>query len=60
MFDVNYLLHRQQVSLLRASAADSPESRAAHEGLAHGYSARIKAYRQKNRLAFEQLRAVNG
>jgi len=61
VLDVNYLLHRQQLSLLRAATAETPEGRAAHEGLAHGYTARIRAYRQKNRLAYEQLRlAANG
>ena len=48
MMDVNYLLHRQQVSLIRASRADSPESRAAHEGLARAYRDRVLAYREHN------------
>jgi len=52
MMDVNYLLHRQQVSLLRAAIADGPESRAAHEGLAREYTAKVRAYRQHNRQAF--------
>lgn len=51
MLDVNYLLHRQQVSLIRASRAAGPESRAAHEGLARGYRDRVQAYRQRNRAA---------
>ncbi|QUT05301.1 hypothetical protein KFK14_20260 [Sphingobium phenoxybenzoativorans] len=51
MLDVNYLLHRQQMSLLRAAIADSPESRAAHEGLAREYTAKVRAYRQLNRQA---------
>jgi hypothetical protein len=50
MTDVNYLLHRHQVSLIRASAADSPESRAAHEGLARAYRDRVDAYRHRNEL----------
>lgn len=47
--DVNYLFYRQQMSLLRAKTASSPESRAAHEGLARGYTEQILAYRNKNR-----------
>lgn len=47
-FDVNYLLHRQQVSLIRAERADSAEGRAAYEGLAQGYTDRIVAYRREN------------
>ena len=33
---LNYLLHRHQVSLMRSTAAVSPEARAAHRGLARG------------------------
>lgn len=47
--DLNYLFYRQQVSLLRARAASSPESRAAHEGLARGYREKILEYRDHNR-----------
>lgn len=46
--DVNYLLLRQQVSLIRASRASSPESRAAHLGLARAYRERVNAYRLRN------------
>lgn len=48
MPDINYLLHRQQVSLIRASIAENPESRAAHEGLARCYRERVRAYRRDN------------
>jgi hypothetical protein len=47
--DVNYLLHRQQISLLRAQAARSAEGRAAYEELARGYSDRVAAYARENR-----------
>lgn len=47
--DLNYLFYRQQMSLLRARTASSPESRAAHEGLARGYREKILAYRDHNR-----------
>lgn len=47
--DVNYLLHRQQISLLRAQDAHSVESRAAYEELARSYSDRVAAYAQENR-----------
>lgn len=40
--DINYLLKRQQVSLMQASAANSPEARIAHEGLARVYTERLR------------------
>lgn len=46
--DVNYLLHRQQVSLIRAQLSPSSKGRAAYEGLARGYSDQIDAYRREN------------
>jgi len=46
--DINYLLHRQQVSLIRAARASSVESKTAHEGLASAYRERINSYRQEN------------
>ena len=35
--DINYLLAREQVSLMLADSAASPEARIAHTGLARGY-----------------------
>ena len=49
--DLNFLFYRQQISLLRARSASGPESRAAHEGLARGYTERIVEYRDHNRQA---------
>ena len=46
--DVNYLLHRQQISLIRAQASNSREGRAAYENLARGYSDQVDAYRREN------------
>ena len=46
--DVNYLLHRQQVSLIRAQMSRSPKGRVAYEGLARGYTEQIDAYRREN------------
>jgi hypothetical protein len=46
--DVNYLLHRQQVSMIRAANASSVESKTAHESLARAYRERINNYRQEN------------
>ena len=40
--DVNYLLKREQVSLMRAEAADCVEARIAHEGLARCYGAILR------------------
>lgn len=37
--DLNYLRHREQVSILRARAAAGPEARACHRALAKGYAA---------------------
>lgn len=39
--DINYLLAREQISIMRANAAGSPEARLAHAGLARGYGARL-------------------
>lgn len=46
--DVNYLLHRQQVSLIRAQMSRSLRGRAAYEGLARGYADQVDAYRREN------------
>jgi hypothetical protein len=46
--DVNYLLHRQQVSLIRAQMSRSMKGRAAYEDLARSYGDKIDAYRQEN------------
>jgi len=40
--DINYLLMREQISLMRARAARSVEARKAHEGLAKGYAAKLR------------------
>ena len=40
--DLNHLLYRQQVSLMRADAAASSEARHAHRGLARGYADRVR------------------
>ena len=39
---LNYLLHRHQVSLMKADAATSPEARCSHRGLVLGYAHRIE------------------
>jgi hypothetical protein len=41
--DINYLLCREQISLMRAEAAKSVEARRSHEGLARAYRARLQA-----------------
>lgn len=46
--DVNYLLHRQQVSLIRAQMSRSQKGRAAYEDLARGYIDQVEAYRREN------------
>lgn len=44
--DLNYLLHRHQVSLIRAEAAVRIEPRRAHQMLAALYARQIEAFRQ--------------
>ncbi|WP_019517320.1 hypothetical protein [Sphingomonas sp. Mn802worker] len=44
--DLNYLLHRHQISLMRAGSGSSDEARHAHRGLATGYRQRIAALRE--------------
>jgi len=39
--DINYLLHRHQVSVMRAGAATCRPSRMAHEGLASLYASAV-------------------
>jgi hypothetical protein len=51
MPDVNYLLHRQQISLLQAAFASCPESRAAHEDMARAYLDQVRDYARANRQA---------
>lgn len=46
--DVNYLLHRQQMSLIQAQGTRSSEGRAVYENLARNYIDRVEAYRQAN------------
>lgn len=46
--DVNYLLHRQQISLIKAQESRSAKGRAAYEELARGYIDRVEAYREAN------------
>lgn len=41
--DTNYILSREQISLMRAKTALSPEARCAHAGLARGYAAMLAA-----------------
>lgn len=41
--DLNYLLSRHQISLMRADTAAGPEARYAHRNLAKGYAQRIRA-----------------
>jgi hypothetical protein len=43
--DLNYLLHRHQVSLMRADTALCAEARHSHLGLAREYAVRIKRFR---------------
>lgn len=41
--DLNDLLSRHQISLMRAGTAGCVEAQAAHRGLARGYADRIRA-----------------
>jgi len=44
--DLNYLLSRHQISLMRADDAACCEARHAHQGLAQGYATRIRELEQ--------------
>lgn len=46
--DLNHLLARHQISLMRARAAASPEARHAHAGLTRGYATRIAALQSRS------------
>ncbi|TPG17600.1 hypothetical protein EAH79_05560 [Sphingomonas koreensis] len=39
--DINYLLAREQISLMRAAQAAGAEARRSHAGLARGYAAKL-------------------
>lgn len=41
--DLNYLLHRHQMSLIHAASASCTEARVAHRGMATAYASRIRA-----------------
>lgn len=45
--DLNYLLHRHQVSLVRPSNAACVDARSVHRELAIGYAARITETRER-------------
>lgn len=45
--DLNQLLYRQQVSLMRADAAACVEARQSHRGLASAYAQRIAQLQQE-------------
>jgi len=40
--DLNYLLSRHQISLMRADSASCSEARIAHRGMARAYAERIR------------------
>jgi hypothetical protein len=44
--DLNYLLSRHQVALMRADNAMCPEAKVAHRGMAREYAERIRILRQ--------------
>jgi len=45
--DLNYLLARHQVSLMRADTAACSGARHSHQGLARGYAERIRQLRER-------------
>ena len=53
--DFNYLYHRQQVSLMRAEAAETPPAKAAHATLAKLYSTQIASGRAERQSRFDSL-----
>ncbi|WP_413062275.1 hypothetical protein ACLN6N_16290 (plasmid) [Sphingomonas carotinifaciens] len=56
--DLNYLLHRHQVSLMRSNAAGSPEARHAHNGLVRGYAYQISELTKHARDGLRPLVAL--
>lgn len=55
--DLNYLLHRYQLSLMLGDVAASREARRAHHGLAAGYAGRIRVIQQDLGATFEAIAA---
>lgn len=55
--DLNYLLHRHQLSLMLGHAATSCEARRAHHGLAAGYAGRIRSLQQDLGATFGAIAA---
>lgn len=45
--DLNLLLHRHQLSLMRLDCAATAEERRSHEQFAHDYSERIRVVRSQ-------------
>lgn len=45
--DLNYLLYRHQVSLMRAKATECQCARSSHRDLARGYAERISVLRSE-------------
>ena len=58
--DLNQLLYRHQVSLMRADAASCTEARLAHRGLARGYADRIARMRAENEMRSGPQPVVTG
>jgi hypothetical protein len=46
--DLNYLLSRHQISVMRMHATQCRSARAAHQGLADGYAHRIRALQARS------------
>jgi len=45
--DLDYLLSRHQISLIRADSAACREAAIAHRGLARGYAVQIRALQER-------------
>lgn len=56
---LNYLLHRHQVSLMRADAASCVSARSSHLALANGYARQIELLVQPARQASTPLVALS-
>lgn len=50
--DLNFILSRHQISLMRAAGATTPEARNLHRGFAVGYAAQIGRLRQASGATF--------
>ena len=55
--DLNYLLSRHQISLMRANGASCASARASHRALATGYAEQIRVLQMRTGARFPAIAA---